>query len=208
MSETAVARALVPSLGAEEPSSGVAEVVTHDGDVKAARAQLRVVDDLLAEYHVERRIALEFQERAMTEHENFVRVASHALRCVVKPALLAVADRMVENGVGGLVEERPPSGRFGNRLVLWMALDGPIVTAPRPDRNPYLQLDLDAGRREVRVWEGDMWLNLGASRLAAPLILNELTAVGATERALAVLQRAANHAKQLLADLIPESDLL
>jgi hypothetical protein len=207
MPGTADAYAVVPATADDGASSGVANVVGDDGRVTAG-AQLRVVDEVLAEYHLERRIALEFEQRAISEREHFGRAASHALRCVVKPALQAVASRLVEDGVGGLVEERPPSGRFGPRLVLWMSLDGAIVTEPRPDRNPYLQLDLDAGLREVRVWEGDMWLNLGASRLAKPLTLEELTAAVATDRAIAVLERAAGHAKQVVTDLTPERDLL
>jgi hypothetical protein len=186
--------------------SATEEATTQIGTGKVVD-QLRAVDDVLAEYHLERRIAIELQERRSAETEEFGRAASHALRCVVKPALVAFADRLMADGVGGLVEEHPPKGRFGLRLVLWIALDGPIVTPPRQDHNPYLQLDLDVEHREVRVWEGDMWLGLGASRLAAPLALDELTASVVTGRAVAVLQRAADHAKRMLTDLLPERDL-
>ncbi len=33
---------------------------------------------------------------------------------------------------------------------MWLSFDGPIVTTPRQDGNPYLQLDLDVPGRQVR----------------------------------------------------------
>jgi hypothetical protein len=182
------------------------EVIANDAETSVV-SQLRAVDDVLAQYHLERRIALESQQRTTVERAEFARAACHALRTVVTPALQLVADRLAQDGVGGLVEDRPRSGRFGPGAVLWMSLDGPIVSAPRPDRNPYIQFDIDVDRREVRVWEGDMWLHLGASRPAAPLVLRELTETVVMQRAVTVLQRAADHAKRILADLLPEGAL-
>jgi hypothetical protein len=164
------------------------------------------VDELLAEYHLERRVAREIEERRAADREQFARAAAHALGCVVKPALQAVADRLVQQGAGGLVEDRRRSGDLGPRLVLWMSLDGPIVGSPRQDRNPYLQLDLDVDRREVRVWEGDKWLDRGASRATSPLALDDLTAAVATRRAIAVLKRAADHAKAVVTRAETEGD--
>lgn len=102
------------------------------------------------------------------------------------------------------MEDRRRSGDL--RLVLWMSLDGPIVGSPRQDRNPYLHLDLDVDRREVRVWEGDKWLDRGASRATSPLALDDLTAAVATRRAIAVLQRAAYHAKAVVTRAETEGD--
>ena len=203
-------RSPVTPLDLQFPDAGslaAANEAVADESTASARSQLCAVDDVLGEYHLERRIVTEHQERTAAERDRFARAASHALRCVVKPALQAVADRLAEDGVGGLVQERPPSARVDLRLVLWMSLDGPIVAAPRQDRNPYLQLDVDVDHREVRVWEGDMWLHLGASRPAAPLALHELTAAVATDRAVAVLRRAASHSTRILAGLLPQSDL-
>jgi hypothetical protein len=185
----------------------------HDGEEAAsgdgvAPCQLLAIDDVLAEYHLERRVALEVAARAAADRDNFERAATHALRNVVKPALASVAARLDADGAGGRVDERPASSRHGPRLVLWMSLDGPIVTA-RQDRNPYLQLDLDVPERHVRVWEGDMWLGSGASRPAPALSLPELTSKVVTDRAIAVLRRAADRAQRLMTtNLAQEGDAL
>jgi hypothetical protein len=173
----------------------------------AVASDLTAVDDILAEYHLERRVALELQARAEADREHFLRTATHALRCTVRPALDAIAARLVGDGAGGRVDERSNSERPGMRLVLWMSLDGPVAGQPREDRNPYLRLDLDVPGRQVRVWEGDMWLGYGASRPAPALTLDQLTTTVVTQRAMAVLRRAAAQAGQVLTTLMREGNM-
>lgn len=108
---------------------------------------------------------------------------------VVGPAFRDIAVRMNGHGGGGLVEERPEEGRHGQRLTLWMSLDGPVAVPPRHDRNLYIQVDVDVLGRCVTVWEGDLWHKQGASRRTEPFTLEELTTESVTDRAVAVLRR-------------------
>ena len=95
----------------------------------------------------------------LAAQEGFLTEFSTVCQTQVRPAMEAVLGRLQHDGGGGLIEEHPGGeARFPTpRLTLWMSLQGEIVGTPRPDRHPYLQLDGDVIRREVRVSEGDMW---------------------------------------------------
>ena len=160
----------------------------------------------MAGYQLEERTFEHEVARAAAERAAFVRATTSALRHVAKPVFEAVVLRLTHDGGGGRVEERPPEGRHGLRLTLWMSLDGPIVGAPRQDHHPYVQLDLDADQPEVRVWEGDMWHGLGASRPATPLTLADLTEDVIFDRALTVLGRATAHTRRMTAVFDKEGD--
>ena len=88
---------------------------------------------------------------------------------VVRPAFAEIAERLNTHGGGGLIEHHPAEGRHGERLTLWMSLEGPVVVPPRIDRNPYVRLDVNMPRRLITVWEGDFWNKQGASRPTEPL---------------------------------------
>ena len=119
--------------------------------------------------------------------------AAHDLVCtVIWPAFEAIAARLNTDGGGGRVDERLADGIHPYRLTLWMSLEGQIAS-PRQDRNPYLQLDLDIPNRRFKVWEGDMWEKQGSSRNSTPWRLDEVTTKAVTQRAVAVLHRAASH---------------
>ncbi len=153
---------------------------------------LSAVDDLLATYACQQEQLAARTRAALLERDRFVHAAACRFERVVKPALVDVAERLNDHGGGGLVEERPAAGRHGERLTLWMSLEGPVVGPPRPDRNPYIQLDVDVSGRRVTVWEGDVWHELGASRPTEPLSLEELTTENIVKRAVGVLRRAVN----------------
>ena len=113
----------------------------------------------------------------------------------VRPSMEAVIERLRRNGGGGTVEElgEDECVRRGHRLTLWMSLDGEIIGSPRKDRNPYLQLDADVGKRSVSVSEGDMWQGNGGNRSgrAAEWQISEITPELVTKEAIAVLRRSA-----------------
>ena len=111
---------------------------------------------------------------------------------VIRPAFDAIAARLNADGGGGQVDERFADGAHPYRLTLWMSLEEQIAS-PRQDRNPFLQLDLDMPNRRFKVWEGDMWEKQGSSRDSTPWRLDEVTTKAVTERAVAVLRRAASH---------------
>ena len=154
---------------------------------------LRPIDDLLSDHRLRQKERAAVAEHMRRERERFVLSARHTLEQVVKPALVDIAERLRIDGGDGLVEEHPAEGRHGHRMMLWMSVDGLMVRAPRVDRNPYLQLEVDDAARQLTVWEGDMWDGLGASRKANPITLDELTAELVTTRAVDVLRRAVEH---------------
>ena len=107
----------------------------------------------------------------------------------VKPALSVVAHRLQRDGGDALVVERPANGRHGQRITLWMSPQGDLAEAPRVDRFPYLQLDVDVPSRAFKVWEGTMWHERGASRATESFTLETLSADSVTQRAIGVLRR-------------------
>ena len=126
--------------------------------------------------------------RVLLERHRFAHAAACTMDRVVKPALGDLAERLNGHGGGGLLEERAAVGRHGERVTLWMSLEGAVI-APRIDRHPYLQLDVDVLGRRVTVWEGDMWNKVGSSRPGEPFTLEQLTTEGLTQRAIGILRR-------------------
>ncbi|HEY6426208.1 MAG TPA: hypothetical protein VIX84_03165 [Acidimicrobiales bacterium] len=129
----------------------------------------------------------------LLERHRFVHAAACTIERVVKPALGDVAQRLNRHGGGGLLEERAADRRQGQRITLWMSLEGPVVVPARVDRNPYLQLDVAVLSRSVTVWEGDMWNKVGSSRRTEPFTLEELTTEAITQRAIAILRRTVTY---------------
>jgi len=113
----------------------------------------------------------------------------------IRPAMEAVVDRLRLRGGGGEVDSGHggPGHPSDPRLTLWMSLDGEIEGHPRPDRQPYLQLDADSGLQTVHVTEGDMWQGHGGnhSGRVANWQLSEITSELVTAHLLAILGRAA-----------------
>lgn len=163
--------------------------------------ELEVIDQLVAGYHLEEEELQHAVARAASERTAFVQSATSVLRDVVKPLFETVASRLARDGGDGFVDERRAEGRHGLRITLWMSLDGPIVGTPRQDRHPYIQLDVDAERRRVCVWEGDMWRGLGTSRPGSPLDERDLTEEVVLARTMEVLRRAAGHTSRMVAVL-------
>ena len=149
----------------------------------------RGVDDLLATYARQQEEQAAHTRTVLLERASICARGGLHVRTRGEAAFRDVAERLNGHGGGGLVEERPAEGRHGQRVTLWMSLDGPVAVPPRVDRNPYIQLDVDVLWRRVTVWEGDMWHKLGASRRTEPFTLEELTTESVTERAVGVLRR-------------------
>ena len=123
----------------------------------------------------------------------FIRHAEGLAGSVIRPSLHAIAESLKTCGGDGRLRERPRDAFHSLRLTLWMALDGELTDLDRPDRYPYIQLDLDVGARRFNVWEGDMWERQGSSRATAPWDLSDITGPVVTERVIAILRRAASH---------------
>jgi hypothetical protein len=153
---------------------------------------LCAIDDLLAAYACRQEARAAHTRAVLLDRQRFVNAAACIIERVVKPTLGDVAKQLNRSGGGGLLEERPATGRHGQRVTLWMSLGGPIV-GPRIDCYPYLQLDVDVTFRKFTVWEGDMWNKIGSSRRTEPFTLEELTSEGITERAIGILQRTVSH---------------
>ncbi len=176
-----------PSRVRAEPPQRMA--VTGDAQVGA---NLSAIDHLLAAYARQEEAEAAHARAVLLERHRFVHAADCTIEEIVKPALGDVAERLNRHGGGGLLEEHVAAGRRGQRVTLWMSLEGAVVD-PRVDRYPYLQLDVDVLSRSVTVWEGDMWNKLGASRPTEPFTLEELTTESITQRAIAVLHRTVSH---------------
>ena len=127
--------------------------------------------------------------------EDFLEAFATACRAQVRPAMEAVVQRLRQRGGGGLIEEHPggePRFRYPS-VVLWMSLDGDIVGQPRPDREPYLQLEAHVDERKVQVYEGDRWRG-GGGNLSGPVGmwgLSEITVDRVIEELLSIARRAA-----------------
>lgn len=85
-----------------------------------------------------------------------------------------------------------------SRRTFWMSLEGDIVGGPHADRNPHLQLDADAGRRDVKTTEVDKWCDgdrgfscLGSSGPKGVWQLAEVTAERVTRELVDILRVAA-----------------
>ncbi len=165
----------------------VASVVVADDD-----RSLSAVDDLLATYARQQEEQAAHAQAVLLEQHRYTHAAACTFELVVRPAFLDIAQRLNSHGGGGLIEERPAAGRHGQRLTLWMSLEGPVVVPARVDRNPYIQLEVDVPCRRVTVWEGNVWHKLGASRPTEPFALEQLTTESVTQRTVGVLRRTVN----------------
>jgi hypothetical protein len=158
---------------------------------------LVVIDEMIAQYQLDERSLDHELQRLAAERATFIRATASSFRRVVKPLFESVVSRLADDGGGGRVEERLTDGREDLRITLWMSLDGPIIGAPRQDCHPYIQFDIDATNRRIRVWEGDMWRGEGVSRSTLPLSLDQLTEEAILDRAVAVLRRATAHTSRI-----------
>ena len=150
---------------------------------------LSALDDLLATYARQQEEEAARWRAVFLDRQRFVHVAACTFERVVRPTFQSIAERLDKHGGGGLVAERPAQGTHGQRLTLWMSLDGPVGVPARVDRNPYIQLDVDVLNRNVDVWEGDMWNKRGASHRGDPVALEQLTSEKVIRRAIRVLGR-------------------
>lgn len=159
-------------------------------------AGLGAIDDLLAAYARQREAQAAHTRAVLLEFHRFDHAAACRFEQVVEPALQNIARRLSRDGGGGLVVERAAAGRHGQRITLWISLEGPVAS-PRNDLYPYLQLDVDVPGRRIEVWEGDMWDKLGSSRRTEPFTLEELTTEAVTQRAIAILRRTVSRGSPL-----------
>jgi hypothetical protein len=140
--------------------------VTPEATVTPDPDPLAGFDTILAEVaHRE----VESDERTAHQVEintQFLADFNTACHTQVQPAMETVLARLTEHGGGGVIEAHPGGeARFRNpSLILWMSLEGPLVGHPRPDRDPYLQLEADVAGHEIHVYEGDMWRGAGGNR--------------------------------------------
>jgi hypothetical protein len=161
------------------------------GDVPPAA--LAEIDRVLDTWSARRRAFRHQQVEADDERRDFIRHAEGLAGSVIRPSLQAIATRLKACGGDARLVERRRDPFQSLRLTLWMALDREINVLDRPDLYPYLQLDLDVPKRLFTVWEGDMWEGQGSSRATDPWKLGDITAPVVTERAIAILRRAAGH---------------
>jgi hypothetical protein len=154
---------------------------------------LAALDEVLASWSADRKAFAKQGAEANEQRKRFVLEANQVFELIVRPAMEAAVDRLGQDGGGGRVQERPGDDRQNLRFTLWMSLEGEVANPPRQDRNPYLQLDLDAANEQVDVWEGDMWEKQGSSHVGKPWVLAEITTDSVTERIVAILRRSASH---------------
>jgi hypothetical protein len=154
--------------------------------------QLVEIDHIVQKWLEDRREADALRAQHDDELAAFSAEFSTLCETLVRPSMEAVIQRLRANGGGGVVTERPAdaSRKFAHRLTLWMSLSGEIVGTPRPDRNPYLQLDADVNTETVEVWEGDMWMGHGSSRQVTRWKLSEITEAVLIKEALEILRRS------------------
>jgi hypothetical protein len=128
-------------------------------------------------------------------NKKFLAAFAEACEREVRPAMEAVIARLRSGGGGGSIEQHPGGeARFLNAsLIAWMSLEGEIVGEPRPDREPYLQIEADVDAHEVPVFEGDMWRGGGGGRSGrvATWQLSDLTNAGIIAELLEIARRSA-----------------
>jgi hypothetical protein len=151
------------------------------------------IDEILEHWSDRQHQFAEREARAQAEAKRFLEEFKELSQHVIKPAMEQLVQRLRKDGGGGLIWEGGSRTMYRPRLVLWMSLDGEIIGEPRQDLNPYLQLDADVAHRRIDVWEGDMWQKQGTSRSTAPWQLIDISTKSVTERAVAILERAAGH---------------
>ena len=171
------------------PHPAAVQEWAHVHDPAIAEDPLGAIDVLLVTYREQEATRERLRRAQDAERERFVRDARHAIETIVKPALWAVGRRLQRDGGDGFIVERAAEGRRSQRITLWMSPEGPVADPPRFDRFPYLQIDVDVPSRSLKVWEGEMWNQRGASRTTDPFTLETLTAEGVERRAVDVMRR-------------------
>ena len=173
----------------------IRDAVYSSADLQRTDAQdpLAAIDNVLDVWSARRRAFRRQQAETEDERQEFIRHAEGLAGSVIRPSLQAIAERLKACGGDGRLVERPRDAFHSLRLTLWMALDGELTELDRPDRYPYIQLDLDVAARRFNVWEGDVWERQGSSRATAPWDLSDITGPVVTERVIGILRRAASH---------------
>jgi hypothetical protein len=160
--------------------------------------RLGEIDSVMAARAQRITAATDRQVHADESRQAFLAGFATACEQEIRPAMQAVIDRLRRNGGGGEIDvgHGGPGHPSDPRLTLWMSLDGEIVGHPRPDRQPYLQLDGDSSIRAVHVTEGDMWQGHGGnhSGRVADWQLTEITGELVTTHVVKILGRAASGA--------------
>jgi hypothetical protein len=155
------------------------------------------IDTILADLAERDRSSAVAVASMVDSQQAFLSDFAKACREEVRPAMEAVLERLSAGGGGGSIDEHPGGGtRFSTpRLTLWMSLQGHIVGTARPDRHPYLQLDADLLKQEVRVTEGDMWSGSGSghSGPTGAWQISEITQERVAEELVAILRRSVPH---------------
>jgi hypothetical protein len=181
------------TVSGENPQGGESEAALSAGSaIPVPTDSVTDIDQIVHHWTVLRQEGVERQAEAEAQRRQFFVDFQTISDSVIRPAMQAAVDRLGEDGGGGLIEEREENLMHRPRIILWMSLDGDVV-APRQDLNPYLQLDADAGRRRIEVWEGDMWEKEGVSRAGSPWELGDVSTKSVTQRILDILRRAARH---------------
>jgi hypothetical protein len=153
----------------------------------------REIDEALAVWSSRERAFAEREAAERVEREKFLRDFEELAKSVIRPTMESVIERLRRDGGDGAIEERRSDAFHTPRIILWVSLEGEISAKPQQDRNPFLQLDADVAHREVNVWEGDMWERQGISRATSPWKMTEISSASLTERAVGILQRAAQN---------------
>lgn len=156
---------------------------------------LKGFDDILAEVADRDREEVQHEDEVHREVVAYLDAFHEVCRTQARPAMEIVLQRLTTGGGGGDIEEHPGGEpRYQHpSLVLWMSLEGPITGEPRPDRDPYLQLEANVPGRNIQVWEGDMWRGAGGKR-SGPVgtwELSDVTREGVVGELLAIARRAA-----------------
>lgn len=168
----------------------------HDSSIDAAPSvedPLSGIDQLMQKRSEYEDQTAERGVEAEAERLEFSSELAAVFNGQVRPAMEAVLERLRRDGGGGVIEERPEdtSRHETHTLTLWMSLEGEISGDPRPDREPYLQLDADPGTRSVAISEGDMWQGHGGTSKArrGEWPIADITTALVLERSLAILRR-------------------
>jgi len=153
---------------------------------------LAEIDHIIADWTDERHHHVEEEAQLDVDRARFLDDFAKIMDTTIRPAMNEAIARLTEDGGGGLIEERGNDLSHRPRVILWMSLAGAVVD-PRQDRNPYLQLDADLGRKRIDIWEGDMWEKQGVSRATAPWELGDISRETVSTSIVGILRRAAGH---------------
>jgi hypothetical protein len=120
-----------------------------------------------------------------------VRQAAEIADYIIRPAMEATLTCLAREGGGGRIEERRGDDRHSLRLIPWMAVEGDGATTTCPDRDPYLQLDIDVATRRVDVWSSDIGDQPGSARTMSAWPLSAITGQSLTHRVTDLLRGVA-----------------